>query len=86
MVNSFNEAYNNKEMSSSRKQAIVTLIEKKGKDRNYLENWRPIPLTNVDAKIASKVIAARIIPALPTIIYSTQTGYVKGRFIGETAR
>ena len=62
MVDSFNEAYDNKEMSSSQKQAIITLIEKKGKDRNYLENWRPISLINVDAKIASKVIAARIIP------------------------
>ena len=59
-------------MSSSQRQAIITLIEKKGKDRNYLENWRPISLTNVDAKIASKVIAARIIPVLPDIITSTQ--------------
>ena len=86
MVNSFNEAYDNKEMSSSQRQAIITLIEKKGKDRYYLENWRPISLTNVDAKIASKVIAARIIPVLPEIITSTQTGYVKGRFIGEAVR
>ena len=78
--------YDYKEMSPSQKQAIITLIEKKGKDRNYLENWRPISLTNVDAKISSKVIAARIIPVLPTIINSTQTGYVKGRFIGEAAR
>ena len=86
MVNSFNEAYDNKEMSSSQRQAIITLIEKKGKDRNYLENWRPICLLNVDAKIASKIIAARIIPVLPEIITSTQTGYVKGRFIGEAVR
>ena len=73
-------------MSSSQRQAIITLIEKKGKDRNYLENWRPISLTNVDAKIASKVIAARIIPVLPDIITSTQREYVKGRFIGEAVR
>ena len=65
-------------MSSSQRQAIITLIEKKGKDRNYLKNWRPISLTNVDAKIASKVIAARIIPVLPEIVTSTYTGYVKG--------
>ena len=43
-------------------------------------------LINVDAKIASKVIAARIIKVLPEIIHTNQTGYVKDRFIGEAAR
>ena len=86
LIASFNEAFDNKEMSSSQKQALITLIEKKGKDRNYLENWRPISLINVDAKIASKVIAARIIKVLPEIIHTNQTGYVKDRFIGEAAR
>ena len=38
-------------MSLSQKQAIITLIEKKGKDCSLLENWRPISLLNVDAKI-----------------------------------
>ena len=61
MVDSFNEAYNKKEMSHSQKQAVITLIEKKGKDINYLEYWRPISLINVDANIASKVIATRVI-------------------------
>ena len=36
--------------------------------------------------MASKVIAARIIPALPTVIDFTQTLNVKGRFIGEAVR
>ena len=49
-------------------------------------NWRPISLINVDAKIASKVIATRVIKVLPDIIHCNQTGYVKGRFIGEAAR
>jgi len=86
MIASFNEAFDNKEMSCSQKQALITLTGKKGKDRNYLENWRPISLINLDAKIASKVIAARIIKVLPEIIHTNQTGYVKGRFIGEAAR
>ena len=41
-------------------QAMITLIEKKGKDKRYLKNWRPISLINVDAKIASKALAFRI--------------------------
>ena len=52
-------------MSHSQKQAVITLIEKKGKDRNYLENWRPISLINVDAKIGSKVIVTRVMKVPP---------------------
>ena len=73
-------------MSRSQKQAVITLIEKKGKDRLLLENWRPISLVNVDAKIMSKVIATRIKNVLPYIIHHNQTGYVKDRYIGETVR
>jgi len=60
VVESFNEAYEEGEMSNSQRQGVITLIEKIGKDRTRLENWRPISLTNVDTKIASKVIATRI--------------------------
>ena len=47
-------------MSNTQKQAVITLKEKKGKDRCFIENWRPISLLNVDGKIMSKVIATRI--------------------------
>ena len=40
-------------------------------------------LVNVDTKIMSKVIAATLKKVLPSIIHYNQTGYVKGRFIGE---
>ena len=79
-----NECFDKGEMSSSQKQAVITLIEKKGKDRTFLENWRPISLVNVDAKIMSKVIASRIKNVLPEIIHHNQTGFVKDRYIGET--
>jgi len=46
-----NECFETGEMSRSQKQAVITLIEKKGKDRLLLENWQPISLVNVDAKI-----------------------------------
>ena len=73
-------------MSCSQKQAVITLIEKKGKDRLLLENCRPISLVKVDAKIMSKVIATRIKNVLPNIIHHNQTGYVKDRYIGKTVR
>ena len=45
-----NECFKKGEMSSSQKRAVITLIEKKGKDRSFVENWRPIFLVNVDKK------------------------------------
>ena len=38
------ESYKYGEMSSSQKKAVITLIEKQGKDRTLIENWRPISL------------------------------------------
>ena len=73
-------------MSCSQKRAEITLIEKKGKDRTFIENWRPISLVNVDATIMSKLIASWIKNVLPGIIHYHQTGYVKDRYIGETIR
>ena len=64
----------------------LNTIEKSGKDRTLLENWRPISLVIVDTKIMSKVIAARVKKVLPSIIHYNQTGYVKDRFIGEAMR
>ena len=80
------ETYKYGEMSSSQRKAVITLIEKKDKDRTFIENWRPISLINVDAKIISKVIALRIKEVLPYIIHHNQTGYIKDRYIGETIR
>ena len=65
---------------------VISLIPKKDKDKNYLKNWRPISLLNNDYKIAAKVLALRLEKVLPTIISSSQTGYVRGRFIGESIR
>ena len=47
---------------------------------------RPISLLNVDYKILTKSIAKRLEKVLPKIINSDQTGYIKGRFIGENVR
>ena len=74
------------ELSSSQKQAIIKLLEKRDKDKRYIENWRPISLINVDTKIVSKSLASRFLPVLPSIISSDQTAYVKGRYIGESIR
>ena len=47
----------NGELSTSQRQAIIRLIEKKDKDKTLLGNWRPISLLNVDVKILSRALA-----------------------------
>ena len=58
----------------------------KDKDKRMIKNWRPSSLINVDAKIASKILALRMQKVLASIINYVQTAYVKGRYIGELIR
>ena len=74
------------ELSTSQRQAVITLILKKDRDKRLVKNWRPVSLTNVDTKIASKVMALRMKKVIPNLINYDQTAYVKGRFIGESIR
>lgn len=86
LVDCLNYSYEVGELSNTQKQAVITLIEKKGKDKRKMGNWRPISLINVDAKIGSKAIATRIQKVLPDIIHFNQNAYVKGRTILDAVR
>ena len=54
------KAYLVKQLSASQKQAVIKLIEKKGRNKSYIQNWRPICLPNVDVKLISKALAERL--------------------------
>ena len=86
LLKSFNHSYAVGELSTSQKQAVITLIEEKGRDKRLVKNWKPISLMNVDVKIASKALSFRLKQVLPNLINFDQTAYVKGRFIGESIR
>ena len=81
-----NFSFNKGEFSSSQEQAVITLIEKKDRDKRLVKNWRPISLINVDCKIASKALASRQEKVIPQIIHYDKTAYVQGRNIGESVR
>ena len=51
-----------------------------------MKNWRPISLLNVDYKIASACVAKRMKKFMPKLISETQSGFIKGRYIGECSR
>ena len=64
-----NFSFDNGELSSLQQQAVITLIEKKDRDKRLVKNWRPISLINVDCKITSKVSASRLKKVVPQIIH-----------------
>lgn len=86
MISSFQFAFQTGSLSISQRRGVISLIPKKDKDKSTLENLRPISLPNVDYKVLTKVIAKTIEKMLPKIINPDQTGYVKGRYIGENIR
>lgn len=69
-------------LSEQQRVGIITLIPKKGLERNLLSNWRPITLLNSDMKILSKALAKRLQSCVGKVISPDQTGFLRGRNIG----
>ena len=73
-------------MTVMQKQGLISLLPKKNNDLGNLNNWRPLTLLNTDYKIVTKTISNRIKKYISNIIENSQTGFIKGRYIGENIR
>jgi hypothetical protein len=74
-------------LSYSQRKGIITLIHKgKGLEKNDLNNYRPITLTNTDYKIYAKTLAIRLQSVIRSIINEDQAGFIKGRHISTHLR
>ena len=76
----------NFQLSITQRRGIISLIPKSDENLNEITCWRPITLLNVDYKILARIIVTRIEPSLPSLIHSDQTGFIKGRYIGQNIR
>ena len=83
-VDSVSEAKEKGILSTSQRQAIIKLIEKKDRDKRFIQYLRPISLLNLDLKIISKALSEKLKKVLTNLISSQQTAYVKSRNIGES--
>ena len=86
VLDSLNYALKKEELSMDQRRGVITLIPKKDKNRQILKNWRPISLLTVDYKLLAKSLANRIKKVIDKLICNDQTGYIKGRYIGENIR
>ncbi len=74
------------ELPHSHKESVIVIIPKEGKNPDDIKNWRPITLSNCDAKIITKALAMRVNPVLESIIDPSQTAYVPGRSVMDNIR
>ena len=86
VMNSFNFSLQNGTMSVSQRNGVITLLPKKDKDHLLIKNYRPITLLNVDYKILAKCLANRIKRVIYGLIHPDQSGFLKGRNIGNNVR
>ena len=85
LYNSYLESIKCHCLSPSQRIGILTLLPKPKSptELNYIKNWRPITLLNIDYKLFTHVIKNRINKALPYIISEVQTGFQAGRSTSE---
>ena len=74
----YKEAFEMEILPQCMSTGVVTLLEKKGKDRLEIANWRPITLLNIDYKLLTKTLGHRLKKVLPSLIGKEQNGFVPG--------
>ena len=88
LIKALNFSYDTGCLSIIQRRDIIKLIPKRDTEPHYIKNWRPLTLLNCGYKLTAKSIAKRLKNVRLSIIIVSydQTGFIKGRLIGENIR
>ena len=77
LLASINDAFIKEELSTSQKQAVLKLIEKKKISKRFIKTWRPVSSLNADLKLKSILL---------DFVSSNQKVLIKNSYISESRR
>ena len=83
VLGSLREGWKSGQMSTSQRQSVIRLIEKKSGNRCEIKSWRPISLMNVDSKLFAKVMAKRLRLICKEVIGEEQLAFLENNDIHE---